>query len=59
MAIPFGKTALTLERLSKLLDPGRVFYRVAVEDILQRGELAEIQVMIRGRARRQGQVWRH
>lgn len=48
MGITFGKQALTLERLHKLLDPGRVFYRPAVDDILQRGELAEIQVMIQG-----------
>ena len=48
MATNFGKTALTLERLHKLLDPGRVFYRPAVDDILQRGELAEIQVMLQG-----------
>lgn len=40
--------ALTLERLHKLLDPGRVFYRVAVDDVLQRGELAEIQALIKG-----------
>ena len=48
MGINFGKTPLTLERLSKLLDRGRVFYRPAVDDILQRGELAEIQVMLQG-----------
>ena len=48
MAINFGKQPLTLDRLSKLLDPGRVFYRVAVDDIIQRGELAEIQVMLEG-----------
>lgn len=39
---------LTLETLHKLLDPGRVFYRVAVEDALERGELAEIQALIKG-----------
>jgi hypothetical protein len=39
---------LTLERLHKLLDPGRVFYRPAVDDVLQRGELAEIQALIKG-----------
>ena len=48
MTINFGKQALTLERLHKLLDPGRVFYRPAVDDILLRGELAEIQVLIQG-----------
>jgi hypothetical protein len=39
---------LTLEMLHKLLDPGRVFYRPAVDDILQRGEVAEIQALIKG-----------
>ena len=39
---------LTLERLSKLLDPGRVFYRVAVDDVLKRGELSEIEALIKG-----------
>jgi hypothetical protein len=40
--------ALTLERAWKLLDPGRVFYRVAVDDVLKRGELSEIQAMLKG-----------
>jgi len=49
MATPkISRQALTLERLHKLLDPGRVFYRVAVDDVLQRGELAEIQALIKG-----------
>jgi hypothetical protein len=39
---------LTLEMLHKLLDPGRVFYRPAVDDIIQRGELFEVQEMIKG-----------
>lgn len=39
---------LTLDRLVKLLDPGRVFYRVAVDDVVKRGELAEIQTLIQG-----------
>jgi hypothetical protein len=43
-----GRQPLTLERLLKLLDPGRVFYRPAVDDVLQRGELAEIQALIQG-----------
>jgi hypothetical protein len=43
-----GRQTLTLERLHKLLDPGRVFYRVAVDDVLQRGEHAEIQALIQG-----------
>ena len=41
-------TPLTLERLLKILDPGRVFYRVAVDDVIKRGELAEIQTLIQG-----------
>ena len=45
---PIGRQPLTLERLRKLLDPGRVFYRPAVDDVLQRGELAEIQALIKG-----------
>ena len=45
---PISRQALTLERLHKLLDPGRVFYRVAVDDVLQRGEHAEIQALIQG-----------
>ncbi len=45
---PVGKQALTLERLIKLLDPGRVFYRPAVDDVLKRGELAEIETMLKG-----------
>jgi hypothetical protein len=46
-----GKTkiqALSLERLHRLLDPGRVYYRPVVFDILQRGELAEIKALITG-----------
>ena len=43
-----GKQALTLEKLLRLLDPGRVFYRPAVDDVLKRGELADIQAMIKG-----------
>jgi hypothetical protein len=42
------REALTLERLHKLLDPGRVFYRVAVEDTLERGDQAEIHALIQG-----------
>ena len=37
---------LTVESLRRLLDPGRVFYRPAVDDVLQRGELVEIQQLI-------------
>lgn len=32
----------------KLHDPSRVFYRVAVEDALKRGERAEIEALIHG-----------
>jgi hypothetical protein len=39
---------LTVEKLHKLLDPSRVFYRVAVDDVLQRGELGEIQALLKG-----------
>ncbi len=39
---------LSLERLHRLLDPGRVYYRPVVFDILQRGELAEIKALITG-----------
>ena len=39
---------LTLDRLVKLLDPGRVFYRVAVDDTIKRGELAEIETLLQG-----------
>lgn len=42
------EAALTLQRLRDLLDPGRVFYRPAVDDILQRGELSEIQSLLQG-----------
>jgi hypothetical protein len=41
--------ALTRESLIKLLkDPGRVFYRPAVDDILQRGDVVEMQALIKG-----------
>lgn len=40
---------LTLEWLrSKLFDPGLVFYRPAVLEILRRGEFAEIQALRQG-----------
>lgn len=45
---PVSKEALTLERLVKLLDPGRVFYRPAVDDAIKRGEVSELQAMIKG-----------
>lgn len=41
--------ALTRESLIKLLkDPGRVFYRPAVDDILQRGDIVEMQALLKG-----------
>jgi hypothetical protein len=43
-----SKVPLTLQTAWKLLDPGRVFYRVAVEDALKRGELSEIKALIKG-----------
>jgi hypothetical protein len=46
--VPISRQALTLERLVRLLDPGRVFYRPAVDDVLQRGELAEIKALLQG-----------
>jgi hypothetical protein len=48
MGNPLSRQPLTLERLQKLLDPGRVFYRVAVDDALERGERAEILSLIEG-----------
>jgi hypothetical protein len=45
---PISKQTLTLERLWRLLDPGRVFYRPAVDDIINRGELVEIQQLLQG-----------
>jgi hypothetical protein len=45
---PLSRQALTLEKLIKLLDPGRVFYRPAVDDVIKRGELSEIQTLIKG-----------
>jgi hypothetical protein len=40
--------ALTLQRLRDLLDPGLVFYRPAVDNVLRSGELSEIQALIKG-----------
>ena len=48
MATKIAAQALTLEKLIKLLDPGRVFYRPAVDDVIKRGELSEIQGLIKG-----------
>jgi hypothetical protein len=40
--------ALTLQKIRQILDPGRVFYRPAVDDVLKRGEVSEIQALIKG-----------
>ena len=45
---PIKVPPLTQARLSRLLDPSLVFYRVAVRDTIQRGELADIQVLLQG-----------
>lgn len=40
--------ALTLERLHKLIDPGRVYYRPVVFDILQRADAQELKALVVG-----------
>jgi hypothetical protein len=45
---PRASQPLTLDLLHRLLDPGRVFYRVAVRDTLERGERAEIEALLQG-----------
>lgn len=45
---PLETQFLTVKRLRELLDPGRVFYRPAVDDVLNRGEFAEIQELLKG-----------
>ena len=42
------REALTLQRLHHLLDPGRVYYRPVVFDILQRADAAELKALIVG-----------
>lgn len=42
------REALTLQRLRDLLDPGRVYYRPVVFDILQRADTAELKALIVG-----------
>jgi hypothetical protein len=45
---------ISVKRLLELIEaerphiPHHVFYRVAVDDVLQRGELAEIQELLKG-----------
>ena len=46
--LPVEKQALTLERLRELLFPPRPFYLVAVNDALKRGELSQIQELLKG-----------
>ncbi len=49
MAIPKVQVqALTQERLFHLLDPGRVYYRPVVFDILQRADVTELKALITG-----------
>jgi hypothetical protein len=49
MALPkIQLQALTLQRLHHLLDPGRVYYRPVVFDILQRADVAELNALIVG-----------
>jgi len=45
---PKASQPLTLDMLHRLLDPGRVFYRVAVRETLERGEHAEIHALLEG-----------
>jgi hypothetical protein len=40
--------SLSLERLHRLLDPGRVYYRPVVFDILERADIAELKALIVG-----------
>ena len=40
--------ALTIQRLRDLRDPSVVFYRVAVDNVIRRGELSEINALIKG-----------
>lgn len=42
------REALTLQRLHHLLDPGRVYYRPVVFDILQRADIAELEALVVG-----------
>ncbi|MFC3579708.1 hypothetical protein [Sphingomonas hylomeconis] len=49
MAIPKVRLeALTLDRLHRLLDPGRVYYRPVVFDILERADTVELNALIKG-----------
>jgi hypothetical protein len=47
--MPPREIALTRESLIKIIkNPGHVFYRRAVDEVINRGELAEIREMIKG-----------
>ena len=49
MALPKTTVqALTLQRLHDLIDPGRVYYRPVVFDILKRADVTEINALITG-----------
>lgn len=44
---PIRKTPIASTKTFKP-DPGRVFYRPAVDDVLKRGELSEIKALLKG-----------
>ena len=47
--MPPREIALTRESLIKMLkDPGLVFYRPAVDEVIRRGELVQIRELIKG-----------
>jgi hypothetical protein len=48
MALPKKVLELKLEKILKIIDPGRVFYRPVVDETIKRGELAEIETLIKG-----------
>ena len=48
MALPKKVLDLTLKKIIDRLDPSRVFYRPVVDETIKRGELAEIQSLIKG-----------
>lgn len=44
---PIKKATVRAVRPSKLPDPGRFFYKVAVRDSIQRGNLAEMKALLK------------
>ncbi|HEY0414012.1 MAG TPA: hypothetical protein VGD66_12820 [Allosphingosinicella sp.] len=42
------QTSAKATTVKKLKDPGRVFYRPAVDEVLKRGERAEIEALLKG-----------